>query len=126
MTDHSTPSSNDTHPLALLSLICGVLAWVAFPILGSLVAIVAGHAALGQIRRSAAQPSGTNLARAGLILGWLQIGLIVIVAAFWIGLALLAGALGGLAIVVLVVLGVALAAGLLGLLAMFFVGGVGL
>ncbi len=126
MTDRSLPSSNDTHPLALLSLICGVLAWVAFPILGSLVAIVAGHAALAQIRRSAIRPPGANLARAGLILGWLQIALVVLVAAFWIALALLAGALSGLGIAVLIVLGVAVAAALLGLLAMFFVGGVGL
>lgn len=126
MTDRSLPSSNDTHPLALLSLICGVLAWVAFPILGSLVAIVAGHAALAQIRRSAVHPPGANLARAGLILGWLQIALVVLVTAFWIALALLAGALSGLGIALLIVLGVAVAAALLGLLAMFFVGGVGL
>lgn len=116
--------SSDTHPLALLSLICGILAWVAFPILGSLVAIVAGHAALGQLRRSGFEQPGANLARAGLILGWLQIGMIVLVAAFWIGLALLAGALSGLGIIVLVVLAVACGAALLGLLAMFFVGGV--
>ena len=119
-------ASSDTHPLALLSLICGILAWVAFPILGSLVAIVAGHAALDQLKREGASEGGTGLARAGLILGWLQIGLVVLVAAFWVGLALLAGALSGLGVIVLVVLGVALAAALLGLMAMFFVGGFGL
>ena len=118
--------SSDTHPLALLSLICGVLSWVAFPILGSLVAIVAGHAALGQLRRSNFDQPGANLARAGLILGWLQIAVIILASAFWIGLALLAGALSGLGLVVLAVLIVAFAAGLLGLLAMFFVGGMGL
>ena len=116
-------ASSDTHPLALLSLICGILAWVAFPILGSLVAIVAGHAALNQLRRENRAEAGAGLARAGLILGWLQIGLIVLVAAFWIALALVAGALSGLGVIVLVVLGVALAAALLGLMAMFFVGG---
>ncbi|NKI33695.1 DUF4190 domain-containing protein [Wenzhouxiangella sp. XN79A] len=117
-------ASSETHPLALLSLICGILAWVAFPILGSLVAIVAGHAALNQSKREGFEVGGAGLARAGLILGWLQIGLIVLVAAFWIALALLAGALTGLGVIVLVVLGVALAAALLGLMAMFFVGGV--
>lgn len=119
-------TSSDTHPMALLSLICGILAWVAFPILGSLVAIVAGHAALNQLRRDGDAGGGAGLARAGLILGWLQIGLIVLVAAFWLALVLLAGALSGLGIIVLVVLAVALAAGLLGLMAMFFVGGTGL
>jgi hypothetical protein len=118
------PTSSETHPLALLSLICGILAWVAFPILGSLVAIVAGHAALNQLRRPGTGQTGVNFARAGLILGWLQIGLIILAAAFWIGLALLAGALSGLGLVVVAVLVVAFAAGLLGLMAMFFIGGI--
>ena len=116
-------ASSETHPLALLSLICGILAWVAFPILGSLVAIVCGHAALKQLRHPLNEQQGEVLAKAGLILGWLQIGLIVLATAFYVGLILLAGALSGLGIIALVVLGLAVAAALLGLLAMLIVAG---
>jgi hypothetical protein len=115
--------SSETNPLALLSLICGILAWVAFPILGSLVAIVSGHAALRQLRSPINDQDGAVLAKAGLILGWLQIGIIVLATAFYVGLILLAGALSGLGIIALVVLGLAVAAGLLGLLAMLIVAG---
>jgi len=117
------PRSPDTHPLALLSLICGILAWVAFPILGSLVAIVSGHAALKQLKRSTPDQTGETLAKAGLIMGWLQIGLIVLITASYVGLILLAGALGVMGIVALVALGLALAAGLLGLFAMLIMAG---
>ncbi|MDX1627039.1 MAG: DUF4190 domain-containing protein [Wenzhouxiangellaceae bacterium] len=112
----------DTNPAALLSLICGILAWAAFPILGSLVAVVAGHAALGQIRRTGHSQSGATMARAGLILGWLQLALIVLAGAVWLGFLLVAGALTGLAVFVLVAVAAALVAGLIGVLAMLLFG----
>ncbi|MEN1727069.1 MAG: DUF4190 domain-containing protein [Pseudomonadota bacterium] len=115
--------SSETNPLALLSLICGILSWVAFPILGSLAAIVSGHAALKQLRSPLNDQNGEVLAKAGLILGWLQIAVIVLITAFYVGLILLAGALSGLGIIALVILGLAAAAGLLGLLAMLIVAG---
>jgi Domain of unknown function (DUF4190)/DUF1707 SHOCT-like domain len=54
--------------LAVVALISGLL-WFAW--LGSLTAIVSGHVALHQIRRSAGTQTGRGMAIAGLALGYL-------------------------------------------------------
>lgn len=57
-----------TNGLAVASLVAGIVGWTAFPFLASLAAVVLGHMARGQIRRTGEQGSG--LALAGLILGY--------------------------------------------------------
>ncbi len=56
---------------AVASLVFGVLSWIVLPFIGAILAIVLGHSARGEIRRS---PPGTvegdGMALAGLILGW--------------------------------------------------------
>lgn len=75
-----------TNGLAIASLACG-LAQFAFGPLATIPAIVCGHMARSQIRRTGEQ--GAGLALAGLILGWAAVilGLLVIV----FGLALSIG-----------------------------------
>lgn len=58
-----------TNPLAVVSLVFGLLNWLLLPLIGSVVAIITGHMARGQIRRSGEQ--GAGMALAGLILGYL-------------------------------------------------------
>ena len=107
-----------TNTAAVVSLVCGILAWSALPVLGSLVAIVAGHGALRQIRASGGLETGEGMALAGLVLGWIQIGLLLLAAAGWLLILLLAGLFSGLTLIALVGYGLVLLAGLLGLLAM--------
>jgi len=107
-----------TNTAAVVSLVCGILAWSALPVLGSLVAIVAGHGALRQIRASGGLETGEGMALAGLVLGWIQIGLLLLAAAGWLLILLLAGLFSGLTLIALVAFGLVLFAGLLGLLAM--------
>ena len=78
-----------TNGLAIASLACG-LAQFAFGPLATIPAIVLGHMARSQIRRTGEQ--GAGLALAGLILGWSTVilGILVIV----IGLAIFAGTHG--------------------------------
>jgi hypothetical protein len=59
--------STPTNGFAIASLICGVL-WMAW--FGSLLAIVFGHVALGQIRRAQGREGGRGIAIAGLALGY--------------------------------------------------------
>jgi DUF1707 SHOCT-like domain/Domain of unknown function (DUF4190) len=75
-----------TNGFAIASLSCG-LAQFAFGPLATIPAIVLGHMARGQIRRTGEQ--GAGLALAGLVLGWgaVILGVILIV----VGLALAAG-----------------------------------
>ena len=67
-----------TSSLAIVSLVSGILSWVALPLLGSIVAIITGHMARGEIRRSGGTLDGDGLAVGGLILGYLQIALAII------------------------------------------------
>lgn len=107
-----------TNTAAVVSLVCGILAWSALPLLGSLVAIVAGHGALRQIRASDGLEAGEGMALAGLVLGWIQIGLLLLAVAGWLLFMLLAGLVSGITLIVLIAFGVLLFAGLLGLFAM--------
>jgi hypothetical protein len=59
--------SQSTNGLAVAALICGLL-WFGW--LGSALAIVFGHVALGQIRRAGGRQGGRALAIAGLALGY--------------------------------------------------------
>jgi len=78
-----------TNGFAIASLACGLAQFVFGP-LGTIPAIVFGHMARGQSRRTGEQGSG--LALAGLMLGWgaLALGIILMT----VGLAI-AGAMNG-------------------------------
>jgi hypothetical protein len=68
-----------TSGTAIASLVFGIVCWVGVPFIGALVAVICGHLARGEIRR--AQPGsveGDGLAIAGLILGYVQLALIVL------------------------------------------------
>ena len=63
---------------ATVSLVFGILSWIFLPVIGPIVAVVAGHMARGEIRRSNGQVGGGGMAMAGLVLGYLQIALLVL------------------------------------------------
>jgi hypothetical protein len=58
----ATPAVVRTNPLAIISLVLGLLLWFGIP------AIVLGHLSLGQITRTGER--GNKLAIAGLALGY--------------------------------------------------------
>lgn len=74
-----------TNALAIAALSCGVAQFLGFWLLGTIPAVVCGHMARRQIRRTGEQ--GDGMALAGLILGWVGVALTVIVG---VGFALLA------------------------------------
>ena len=65
-----------TNPLAVASLLLGFFS--VFPLFGVL-AVVFGHVARAQIRKSAGRQKGTGMALAGLILGYLCLGFVLFV-----------------------------------------------
>lgn len=69
-----------TSSLAIASLVSGLLGWTLLPMIGSLVAIVTGHLARGEIRRMPERLDGDGLAIAGLVLGYAAIVLGVLFA----------------------------------------------
>lgn len=82
-------SETRTNVLAIISLISGILGVFIF---GSLIAVICGHIARGQIRESQGRETGDGLAVVGLILGYamLVLTVLVIIAAVVFGLSLAA------------------------------------
>ena len=90
----SYPAPRQTSTLAILALVAGILGWTLLPFLGSLGGIIFGHMARGEIRRSNGQLDGDGLAVTGLVLGWinvlLAVLLVLVIFMFFGGLAWLA------------------------------------
>jgi hypothetical protein len=89
MTDYPPPQNQPPYPspyqpaqpnstTAIISLIAGILGLTAFPIIGSIIAVVTGHMAKNEIARGGGAIGGGGLATAGLILGYVGIGLAVL------------------------------------------------
>lgn len=80
-----------TSGTAIASLVFGVLSWVFLPFIGAVAAVIFGHVARSEIRRSpAGSVEGDGMALAGLILGWAHlivvVGLILMAFVFFGGL----------------------------------------
>ncbi|OGT28499.1 MAG: hypothetical protein A2Z17_02490 [Gammaproteobacteria bacterium RBG_16_66_13] len=71
-------TSPPTSTLALVSLVSGIASWIVLPAIGAVVAVITGHMARREIRANPGRFSGDGLAMAGLILGYVQIGIIVL------------------------------------------------
>jgi hypothetical protein len=76
-TEQQNPIVSETSGWAIFSLISGILGWLGVFGLGGLIAVIAGHIAKNQIRNSRGHVGGSGLATAGLVLGYLNIGLAV-------------------------------------------------
>ena len=80
------------------SLIAGIFSWILMPFIAGVVAVICGHMARGEIKRSNGTLEGDGLAIAGLVLGWINVVLCVLAVAavvlFFGGLAVLLGWLG--------------------------------
>ena len=86
----SPPVARKTEGLAVTSLILGVCSFVIFPIIPAIVGIVLGGRAKRRLRDNP-QLEGEGLAKAGVIVGWVNIGLWVLV----VGVIFIVAAAGG-------------------------------
>ncbi len=64
--------------LAIVSLIAGILGFMGLPIIASIVAIWTGYEARKETRSVPPRASGDGMATAGIVMGWIQIGLAVV------------------------------------------------
>ncbi len=66
--------------MAIVSLVPGILGLaVILPVIGSIGAVISGRIARREIAENPDQFNGDNLARAGVTLGWIGIGLSALV-----------------------------------------------
>jgi len=85
-------TARTTSTTAIVSLVFGIICWIAIPFIGAIVAIICGHVARTEIRNSPpGSIEGDGMAVAGLILGYLHLALIAMF------LLLVFTVLGGLA-----------------------------
>jgi hypothetical protein len=69
-------SNTRNNGLSIASMILGIL-WLYW--VGSILALIFGYVALGQIKRSHGTQTGRGMAIAGIVLGWIGIATLVIV-----------------------------------------------
>jgi len=89
------PAQNST--TAIISLVAGILGLTMFPFIGSIVAVILGHMAKGEIARSSGTLGGDGAATFGLVLGYIGRGLALLgICGFglFLGLPLCLGLLG--------------------------------
>jgi hypothetical protein len=91
------PVAAPTNTLAIISLVAGIASFVFVPVIGGIVAVVTGHIARGQIKRTG--ESGDGLALAGLIVGYIHLALtliviVIIVVAVIVGFGIFAASQG--------------------------------
>jgi hypothetical protein len=64
-----------TNGLAIASLVLGII-WLYW--VGSVLALVFGYVALNQIKKTGGQQAGRGMAIAGVVLGWVGVGILVV------------------------------------------------
>lgn len=67
-----------TSTLAIVSLVSALLGFTFVPVIGGIVAIVTGFMARSETRSIPPKASGDGMATAGIIMGWIQLGLLVV------------------------------------------------
>lgn len=72
------PAEQRTSELAIASLVTGILGLTFCTGIGSIVALITGYMARKEIQESQERVGGGGLATAGLILGWIGVGLLVL------------------------------------------------
>ena len=77
------PMAPATSGYAIASLICSLLGYIGVFGFGPLLGVIFGHLALREIDRSNGMLQGRGLAQAGLILGYIALGLAVLALLFF-------------------------------------------
>lgn len=72
------PAVLPTSGLATVSMITGILGFIMAPLICSIIAIITGYQARKETRAVPPRASGDGMATAGIVMGWIQIGLIVV------------------------------------------------
>ena len=75
---YDTAPAQPTSGMAIASLLFGILGLTLFPVFGGIIALITGYMARNQIQQSGGTMGGQGLATAGIVLGWISIGLLVV------------------------------------------------
>lgn len=68
--------TSSTNGMAIASMVLGIL-WLYW--VGSILALVFGYVAKKQIRESMGRQGGDGMATAGIVLGWIGVGVVAVI-----------------------------------------------
>ena len=86
----AAPASVPNSTGAVVSLVCGILCWLPIlPLIGAIIAVIAGHMAHREIRDANGRVGGAGMAKAGLILGYAHLALLALILCVIIGIGML-------------------------------------
>ena len=89
-------SQPKTSGSAITSLVFGILTWTFLPFIGAIVAVVTGNNAKKEIKNSNGSITGSGMATAGLILGWVHLGLTILAVVIIVILRILGPSINGI------------------------------
>ncbi|MBN1953735.1 MAG: DUF4190 domain-containing protein [Anaerolineae bacterium] len=78
MGDYGYQTAPPNSGLAIVSLIASILGLTLLPTIGSIAGVIMGYMAKKQIEESRGAMGGEGMAKAGIIIGWIGIGLAVL------------------------------------------------
>lgn len=64
--------------MAIAALVMGIGGLTVLPLIGSILALIFGYMARNDIRKRPTEVTGDGLAMAGIIMGWISVGLAVL------------------------------------------------
>lgn len=73
------PVEKTTSILAILSTISGAASFFVVPFIGAIAALITGYMAKSEIKKSNGMVEGEGFATAGIVMGWINIGLSIMV-----------------------------------------------
>ena len=95
MTDFTPQPPTKTSVMAIISLVTGILGFVQIlPGIGPIAAVITGHIAKSEIKKSNGTIGGNGMATAGLIMGYVTLGLGLCALCVFVLLPILLAALG--------------------------------
>jgi ABC-type dipeptide/oligopeptide/nickel transport system permease component len=81
---YAGPVAPSTNGFAIASLILSISGFVLLGIVGSILGVIFGHVAQGQIKKAVPREEGHGLATAGIIMGYIGIGVNILILLFFL------------------------------------------
>jgi len=79
-----------TDGMAVASLVLSISSFIFCPVVTAVLGVIFGYMSLTKIEDSGGAVGGSELARAGIIIGWINIGITVLVGIFILVMVLVA------------------------------------
>ncbi|MFA9477886.1 DUF4190 domain-containing protein [Phycisphaerales bacterium AB-hyl4] len=89
------PVAAETSGKAVAALVCSIVGFFTCPIILHVLGIILGNMALGEIRLSHGRLTGEGVARAGVIIGWIGLALVLLTFCLMMTAAFASVLLGG-------------------------------